>query len=93
MAKESLTRRFGMRWTSVHCGDIFMGQMCYGDFYCASNLRTFFKYFLQGPMRHVFRYHHICMRVCLVTVSGPEGSSGLLGPWPQYPVCVTLHSV
>jgi hypothetical protein len=53
----------------------------------------FFKYFLQGPMRHVFRYHHICMRVCLVTVSGPEGSSGLLGPWPQYPVCVTLHSV
>jgi hypothetical protein len=45
----------------LHSADIFMGQMCYGDFSYARNMSTFFKNFLQGP-EEVKLNPHICWR-------------------------------
>jgi hypothetical protein len=41
--------------------DIFMGQMCYGDFSYARNMSTFFQIFLHGP-EEVKLNPHICWR-------------------------------
>ena len=64
--KKYWSRSCGMRWTSVHWDDIFMGQMCYGDFSYANNMEAFFKIFcmdLKGKLLGSIIYACACVSI------------------------------